>query len=234
MIRYNHVEGGAHSLDLVEAEDFPVIAKANPAYRKTYVYGNKFVKDGSTGSMIHYGGDHSGSTPTSNWGEANFRQGTLYFYNNSAHVTGTASSAPLFQLSTTLERAEVWNNVFVFDSTITYPAMRSNQEVNTAYWVGGGVLNLGKNWINTNWADSDPWHTNTGQLLGQTNMIKGSTSPIDLTTFISVASSAVVDAGQAALSAVSAYPVSYSINSLFQAQVRTVSGSAIDLGATEH
>jgi hypothetical protein len=239
VVRYNSIEEGAHSMDLVEAEDFPTTAKALPSYRTTFVYGNQITKNGGTGSAIHYGGDHFGSTPTGTWGEPNFRQGTLYFYNNSIHITGTVSSAaPLFQISTTLERVEAWNNIFRFDSTVTYPSMRSNQEVNALYWTGGGVLNLGKNWINSNWADSDPWHPITGQLLGQANLITGTTAPFDLITFIPLASTTVVDTATAAPStsvstAVAAYPVSYQLDAQFKAQARTIKGTAADMGAVE-
>jgi parallel beta-helix repeat protein len=241
VVRYNYLQGGARALDLVEAEDFPIAAKASPAYRSTYVYGNQIVKDGSTGSAIHYGGDHFGSTPTSSWGEPNFRQGTLYFYNNTMRITGTGSTAVLFQLSTTLERAEVWNNVFTFDSTVTYAAMRSNQEVNSAYWTGGGIVNLGRNWINSRWADSDPWHPVSGQLLGQSNLITGTTAPINSTTLAPLASSAILNVGLALTSlsstisaAVTAHPVTYQLNSSFLPVARTVKGIAPDLGAIEY
>ena len=242
VIRYNHLEEGAHSLDLVEAEDFPVLCKTLPSYRTTFVYGNRIIKNGDTGSVIHYGGDHYGATPSDMWGESGFRQGTLYFYNNSLHITSTntrGNAMPkLFQLSTTLERAEVWNNVFTFASNIAYPSMRATQEVNTTYWTTGGILNLGKNWINSNWADSDPWHPVPGQLLGQANLITGTVAPIDTTTLVPLASTTVVDTGTAAPSAsvataISGHPVTYQLNTLFKPQVRTTTGAGPDMGAIE-
>ena len=42
---------------------------------------HQIVKDGRKGSTIHYGGDHPGS-------ENNYRKGTLYFFNNTVHLTG--------------------------------------------------------------------------------------------------------------------------------------------------
>src|SRR5690606_31892153 len=80
VIRYNRIEDGARAIDLVEAEDFASVAKADPAYRSTFVYGNQIVKDGRKGSTIHYGGDHAGS-------EANYRKGTLYFFSNTVRLT---------------------------------------------------------------------------------------------------------------------------------------------------
>ena len=42
-MRYNRIEEGAHAIDLVEAEDFPVTALALPAYRTTHVIGNQIL-----------------------------------------------------------------------------------------------------------------------------------------------------------------------------------------------
>lgn len=233
VVRYNSFKEGAHSIDLVEAEEYNTIAVSLPEYRTTYVYGNQIIKDGSTGSLIHYGGDHFGSTPTSGWGEPFFRRGTLYFYNNTVHVTGGGMGA-LFQLSTTEENAQVWNNVFSFATSVPYPALRMNQQDVAAYWTPGGNVNLGKNWIVSNWADSDPWHPIPGVVSGAANMIKGTGVPYDLTTFLPASGSALIDAGQANLAAVAAHPVLYQLDPVTgQAKTRTINGSAIDLGAVE-
>lgn len=238
VVRYNYLEGGARAMDLVEAEDFPTTAQADPAYRKTFVYGNKIVKNGSTGSFIHYGGDHNGSTPTSGWGEPLFRRGTLYFYNNTVVLNGT-DYTKLFQLSTTLETAEVWNNVIVYAPSALYPNLRATQEVNPLYWTSGGIVKLGKNWINQNWTDTDPWHPVPGQLLGQSNLITGTNAPIDMTTLALIAgTNPAVDAATSAPSsdvatATAAYPVLYQLDTQFKPQARTITGAAIDLGAME-
>ncbi len=232
VVRYNYLSGGAHSIDMVEAEDFFDIAKTYTAYRSAYVYGNVIVKNGDDGSAIHYGGDHYGSTPGANWGEPLFRKGTLYFYNNTVVINGT--SGQLFQLSTTEESAQVWNNVFFFASTVTYPSLRSSTDVNTAYWTGGGILTLGKNWSSSALADSDPWHPITGTVTGWSNLIKGSTLPVDKSTYIPISGSAVVDAAQANLSAVTAYPVQYQYDvQSFSAKPRVTNGAGVDIGGVE-
>ncbi|MEY8878995.1 MAG: hypothetical protein AB9M60_20970, partial [Leptothrix sp. (in: b-proteobacteria)] len=232
VVRYNRIEDGAHAIDLVEAEDFPSIATKDAAYRSTYVYGNLISKDGDLGSFIHYGGDHYGSTTGASWGEPIFRKGTLYFFNNTLYVTSSASSAWLFQLSTTEEKAEVWNNVFVFASNVTNKNMRMTSEISGA-WTPGGIVNLGKNWISTGWADSDQYHAVPGQLNGTANLISGATSPLDLTTFVPLAGSAVVDAGVAGPAGASGYGVNYQISNIGLPTSRSVNGSAIDLGAIE-
>jgi hypothetical protein len=231
VVRYNRIEDGAHAIDLVESEDFPVTATADPAYRSTFVYGNQITKNGELGSFIHYGGDHFGSAAGASWGEPIFRKGTLYFFNNTVYVTG--AEAWLFQLSTTEERAEVWNNVFVFAPSVVDKRLRMNQEV-ASPWVGGGIVNLDKNWATTGIADSDQYHPVTGQLNGLSNLITGAESPIDLVTFAPVASSPVRDVGVAGPGAASAFKVEFQLESAQHTpKTRVVSGSAIDLGAVE-
>jgi hypothetical protein len=231
VVRYNRIEDGAHAIDLVEAEDFPTYARAQAAYRTTFVYGNQIIKDGSSGSTIHYGGDHYGSTPGANWGEPLFRKGTLYFFNNTVRLTGSGY-AVMFNLSTTEERAEIWNNIFVYDSTIPYAMMRDASEIG-ASWTPGGILNFGKNWINSRWVDNDPYHTIPGQILGTSNFITGTTAPVDVNTLVPLAGSAVLDQGQAGPSAAAAHPVAYQLSSSLVGTLRPTVGAASDLGAIE-
>ncbi|MBK6854711.1 MAG: hypothetical protein IPG93_24850 [Burkholderiales bacterium] len=232
VVRYNRIEDGAHAIDLVEAEDFPSTAKADPAYRSTFVYGNLISKIADLGSFIHYGGDHYDSTPGASWGEPIFRKGTLYFFNNTVMVNGT--DAALFQVSTTDEVAEIWNNVFVFAPTIKagYSNMRQTSEISSP-WTPGGIVNLGKNWISTGWSDSDPYHTVPGKLNITVGQIASTTSPLDASTFVPLAGSTVVDSGVAGPAAASAYTVNYQISSTGVPSARVVKGSAIDMGALE-
>ncbi len=237
VVRFNRIEEGAHAIDLVEAEDFQVIATALAAYRTTFVYGNQIVKNGDSGSFIHYGGDHYGGSPATTitdmtWGEAIFRKGTLYFFNNTIYATG--SGVQLFQVSTTDEAAQIWNNIFYCDASVAagYCNMRATSEVASA-WTPGGIVNLDVNWINANWSDSDPYHTVPGTLSGQAKLITGATAPISLTTLIPIAGSAVIDKGVAGPAAASAYPVNAQLSSAFAPATRSVNGAAIDLGAIE-
>lgn len=232
VVRYNYLNGGAHSIDFVEAEDFFNIAKTYAAYRTAHAYGNVIIKNGDQGSAIHYGGDHYGAKPSDTWGESLFRKGTLYFYNNTVVMNGTYGQ--LFQLSTTEESAQVWNNVFFFAPTVTYPSLRASSNVNTIYWTGGGNLTLGKNWSSSTLADSDPWHPVPGTVTGWSNLVKGTTLPVDKSTYIPTSGSAVVDAAQANLSAVAAYPVQFQYDvSTFTAKSRVTNGAAADIGGIE-
>ncbi|MEY2686867.1 MAG: hypothetical protein RL375_1065 [Pseudomonadota bacterium] len=232
VVRYNRIEDGAHAVDLVEAEDFPATATKDPAYRSAFVYGNLISKIADLGSFIHYGGDHYDSSPGASWGEPIFRRGTLYFFNNTVMINGT--DAALFQVSTTEETAEVWNNVFVFAPTIKagYLNMRQTSEISSP-WTPGGIVNLGKNWVSTGWSDTDPFHTVPGTLNVAASLIAGSGSPLDASTFVPLAGSTVVDSGVAGPAAASAYTVNFQISSTGVPSARTVKGAAIDMGALE-
>lgn len=229
VVRFNRIDDGAHAIDLVEAEDFPMTATADPAYRSTFVYGNQITKSGDTGSFIHYGGDHYGSMPGANWGEPWFRKGTLYFFSNTVYATG--GSAHIFQLSTTEEKAEVWNNVIVFASSVSGRNMRQSTDNIGAAWTAGGIVNLGRNWISSGWVDSDANHHVPGQLNGSTNVLSGAAAPIDLTTFAPLAGSAIIGAAMPGPAAANAYPVDFELDAQFQPKPRP---TAADLGALEH
>ena len=211
IIRFNRIEEGARSIDLVEAEDYPETAMANPAYRTSFVYGNQIMKDGDSGSFFHYGGDHYGSTPGADWGEPFFRKGTLYFFNNTVHVTGRGEYTVLFNLSTTEEKAEIWNNVFYFTPNARFPSLRQASEVGAA-WTAGGILNFGRNWINANWIDSDEDHPVPGQILGTGNFQTGTSPPIDLITLTPNPGSSIIDAAQAAPAGMEGHRVDYQLD----------------------
>ena len=224
VIRYNRIEDGARAIDLVEAEDFADTALADPAYRSTFVYGNQITKDGRKGSVIHYGGDHAGS-------EAQYRKGTLYFFHNTVRVTGN-DYAVLFQLSTEDETAEVWNNVFLFDPAIRYPRMRAGQD-NAPGIPSGGIVKLGRNWIDARWSDTGPYHRLGGRLEGSQRLIVGPQPPVDPDTLVPRPGSRVVDAALPGPAAAEAHPVRFQLDVQGRPQARAVRGAAPDLGAVE-
>ncbi len=232
VVRYNRIEDGAHAIDLVEAEDFPVTALAQPSYRYTIVHGNLISKAANSGSFIHYGGDHYGSTVGANWGEPLFRQGTLYFFNNTVHAQGSGD-ARIFQLATTLETAEVWNNVFLFDAGVTGRNLRQTTDLNGSAWTPGGVVNLWRNWASSGWVDSDVYHPVPGQLNGTGNLLSGASSPLDAVSYVPLAAGAAVDAGVAGPTAASGYPTTYQVSAGGLGSPRSVNGTALDLGAIE-
>jgi hypothetical protein len=238
IVRYNRIEGGAHAIDLVEAEDYALIATKDPQYRSSYVYGNQIVKSGDTGSFIHYGGDHYGAPSvgeisSTTWGEPIFRKGKLYFFNNT--VVASGREARLFQLATTDESAEVWNNIFVLSSGLTGGNlyMRAPSSGIGAAWTAGGKIHLGVNWISSGWSDSDKYHVVGGELSGSSNIVSGRVSPINAKTLQPLPKSSVIDAGEAGPSMPTVHPVNAQLTPDFQPAVRTLIGTNIDLGAIE-
>ena len=239
VIRWNRLEGGSRAIDLVEPEDWPAIAKADPAFRTTLVYGNQIHKDGRIGSTIHYGGDHMGS-------ESDFRKGTLYFWGNTVHIWGKDYAA-IFQPSTIDERVEAWNNVF-FPEAGTEPhglptsiQFRTNQD-NANGIADGGRVNLGRNWVWSNWYDNGPWGKPIGgTLTGTANLVTGSAYPVDTTSFVPIAGRTALDRAAAPSAAVAAIVVNHpndrelvrNADGSHTAATRPVVGPAADLGARE-
>jgi hypothetical protein len=103
VVRYNWIEGGNRQLDLVDGEDSSLI-RNDPRYRETFVYGNVLIEPDAAGNrqIAHYGGD-SGAT-------ANYRKGTLYFFNNTIVSTRTDRTTVL-RLSTNEETCDFRNNI---------------------------------------------------------------------------------------------------------------------------
>lgn len=232
VVRYNFIEDGARSLDLVEAEDFGKTATANPAYRTTFVYGNVIRAKGPGGTAIHYGGDHYGAKPTEHWGEPLFRKGTLYFFNNTVLFTGTGSFA-VFDLATTDERAEVFNNVF-YGENAQIVLRGSWGEGDSPTYVAGGKINLGRNWIKSGWLPNHASNPLAGSVLtGTENVIVGADAPIDSKTFAPVAGSPIIDRAMPLPPVAAPYVVEYEWDPTLVGAKRTTKGAAPDLGAIE-
>jgi hypothetical protein len=141
VIRYNWIESGNRQLDLVDAGDAAIYN--DPAYRSTYVYGNVLVEpeDPNSRQICHYGGD-SGVL-------SQYRQGTLYFYNNTVISTRDGSivansRTTLMNLSSSNETADCRNNIVYVTAT------GDKLEINAA----NGRVNLRNNWIKTGWVNS--------------------------------------------------------------------------------
>ena len=136
VIRYNWIEGGNRQLDLVDGEDSSLI-RNDPSYRETFVYGNVLIEPDAAGNrqIAHYGGD-SGAT-------ANYRKGTLYFYNNTLVSTRTDRTT-LLRLSTNEEACDFRNN-------IAYVTAAGNT---LSLLDDTGVLNMSHNWFKPGYVNS--------------------------------------------------------------------------------
>jgi hypothetical protein len=136
VVRYNWIEGGNRQLDLVEGEDSALI-RNDPRYRATHVYGNILIEPDAAGNrqITHYGGD--GATV------ANYRKGTLYFYQNTL-VSARTDRTTIFRLSTNEERCDARNNIF-------YVSAAGNT---LSLLDASGVLDISRNWFKPGWANS--------------------------------------------------------------------------------
>jgi hypothetical protein len=134
VVRYNWIEGGNRQLDLVDGEDSSLI-RSDPRYRQTHVYGNVLVEPNGAGNrqICHYGGD-SGTT-------ANYRKGTLFFYNNTI-VSYRTDRTTLFRLSTNSERSDTRNN-------IVYTAAAAGSTLSLID--DTGIVDLSHNWFKPGW-----------------------------------------------------------------------------------
>ncbi len=136
VVRYNWIESGNRQLDLVDAEDSAVLVN-HPSYHETFVYGNVLIEPDLAGNsqIVHYGGD-SGTT-------ADYRKGTLYFYNNTV-ISTRSGNTTLMRLSTNDESADVRNNIVYTTASGTSLALLSSS----------GVLDLSHNWLKSSWRTS--------------------------------------------------------------------------------
>lgn len=153
VIRYNWIESGNRQLDLVDGED-SVQIRTDPQYRKTLVYGNLLIEpDGAGNSQItHYGGD-SGNV-------ADYRKGTLYFYNNTV-VSTRAGNTTLFRLSSNEENCDARNNIFYNTAAGSNLAMLDDT----------GILTISHNWMKSGWRTSHG--TPTGTLINDGTSVLG-------------------------------------------------------------
>jgi len=169
VIRYNWIESGARTLDLVEPEDSYAILMHEPGFSDTWVYGNLIINRYSPDrpyavNMFHYGGDIGD--------ESIYRKGTLHFYHNTVFVQSSKPDVwnmTLFDLSTNEEKVELRNNIFHLDGDSDYFVGRD----------AGIHVFEANNWITRGWQNSVPdseWHTFVGRVLLHVPPLTG-TSP---------------------------------------------------------
>lgn len=146
-VRFNSVKCALRAFDLVDAEDGQAVIRTDPLYRVAFAYGNLVVNDfrnqGVTkrygsGGMFHWSGDNDPAT---------YRNGTLYFYNNTVAILGDSTDSyhvGIFDGSGDRSVFEISSNVFA--------------KYGTAYLHLGGSgfpMNLkGTNWITSGWVGS--------------------------------------------------------------------------------
>jgi hypothetical protein len=207
-----YLHGGAKSLYMSAHKDdytADLLAAAVEAHHADYVYGNTFVNR-LAGVPIHYSTDH-GSLE-------NDRLGTLWFYSNSFYELlcngcpnyrwymfdtsgGGGNAFPEIEWP----QIQAYNNAIWMDSP-TKPVFFWNRRFTQFTTFGKNVLNA--NWgsgkmsggDNTGWAAPDTRDVfqgagNSAETTGVSNLIKVSSAPFNLSTF--VPNAVLIDAGSA-------------------------------------
>lgn len=161
VIRYNWIEGGAHIIDLVDAQEAMATTVPMPSFHETLIYGNVIVRKGAGGSMILYGGD-SGVLGT-------YRKGTLRFFYNTVIVDNRGvkdyAEQDVFEISTNEESLDARNNLF--------HAFAPSTEVRPVIMMGrrdqitSGVGTFANNRVPSDWFAVDPTIGEGGKVVAQ-------------------------------------------------------------------
>jgi hypothetical protein len=154
VIRYNWIESGNRQLDLVET-DYAEIAN-DAAYAATFVYGNILIEPDNAGNsqILHYGGDGGDETM--------YRQGTLYFYQNTV-VSTRSGNTTLLRLSTTQVHARVCNNILAAAAGGEFLAITS----------GDGQTVLSGNWLPVGWRQTHEASLEPGASVSDLGNVEG-------------------------------------------------------------
>jgi len=135
---------GARKMDMVDIEASALMGHISDAdYQNTDVYGNIFINDENQSSdCIHYGGD-SGVN-------ANYRQGTLYFYNNTFEFVADQADIYKAGIFDVVSPATVLadNNIFHQDTATAGGVLTA-----LGFMCSGGNLTLGANYASPGISD---------------------------------------------------------------------------------
>ena len=159
-------------LNLLDSTGGQALIWGDAGYSKTYVYGNQFdvtpaAQHGT--NLVSYGGD-SGTT-------SHYRQGTLFYYNNTLSVTGNAANGIypetlLFGLSMPTALADTRNNVFqATPTTLGFPGKVQ------AMVYGKGTVSMKNNWVSPNAAQYWAGHLTGAIVTGWSSNLGASNNP---------------------------------------------------------
>jgi hypothetical protein len=197
IVRYNTFASSCGlQLNLMDSTGGQGLIWGDAGYATTEVYGNLFDRTPATGqttSLVLYGGD-SGTA-------ANYRQGTLNFYNNTMVVKGNALNGVypetlLFNLQLKNAVADVRNNVF--QATPSTPGAAGKV---AAMAIGPGTVNMSNNWVSPNTAKFWVGHLNGAVINGWNTNLGSSNKPLFVNEamhdYRPAAASPLVDTGAA-------------------------------------
>jgi hypothetical protein len=173
VVRYNTLASTCSiRFNLEDSTGGAALISGDAGYATTYIYGNliDIAATSTNNNLAYYGGD-SGQTST-------YRQGVLYFYNNTMVVTGDGASAYpdtlLFFVTQPNGLAEVWNNIFY-----AAPATPGHQPKAMAMaYAGSGTVNLMRNWMSPSVAATWLGHPAQAKVTGWAANIIAAGSPL--------------------------------------------------------
>jgi hypothetical protein len=174
IVRYNTFASTCGlQLNLMDSTGGQALIWGDAGYAKTEVYGNLFDRTPAAGqstNLVLYGGD-SGST-------AQYRQGTLSFYNNTMVVKGDAAHGIypetfLFNLQLKNAVADVRNNVFQATPVTAGAAGKI-----AVMAIGPGTVNMTTNWVSPNAAQFWVGHLNGAVINGWNTNLGSSNKPL--------------------------------------------------------
>jgi len=211
IVRFNWIEGGNRSLDLVDSAD-PVLL-GDPAYQQTFVYGNVLIKldDNQNSQFVHFGGD-SGTT-------ADYR-GTLYLWNNTM-VSLRSGNTTVASLSTNAQTMELRDNILYV----------ANDGALLALSDAAGTVSYSGNWLKPGFVDSHSGVTGAvndagGNVTGaDPGFVAASSQDFHLT-----AASSARNQGTALPAALAPYPLDVEYKLHQQSEPRPID-TGIDVGA---
>jgi len=226
VVRYNRIDAAARALDLVEIEGGVDPVKNDPLYSSAWVYGNVIVTDhsrpGTSGALlVHWGGDND---------PQHFRNGTLYFYNNTVIINSTRAQRywfAMFDMDNNDQRVVAHSNVFA-NLKDAFMYMGRSQ---------GTVELQGTNWATEGWGAAGGFEPDV-TLIESGRMLAGADPRVG-PDFVPLSGSPLVD--QATSVSMAAPSPAIAANLAVDEQpigtpgvaTRPLAGSSIDLGAFE-
>ncbi len=230
VIRFNWIEGGAHQLQIPEAQNQADLAVALPRYHTTIVEGNTLVAPpGDGASLIWFGGDQ-GLTP---W----YRKGVLYAFNNTLVARSNQSQAwkiMAIEAASGGEAIDARNNIMA-----AIPATPGGTPPDFGLVGRDNRVSFGRNWVTPGWhLTTFGDYTFTGRATGTANLFGG---PANNPGFVDaaagdyrlVAGSVCIDAAGRLPASVAATPLTSQFQSPRGGVARVVVGAAADLGSFE-
>lgn len=230
VIRSNWIEGGAHQLQLPEAQNQADLAIALPRYHRTLVSGNTLVAPpGDGASLIWFGGDQ-GLTP---W----YRKGVLSLVHNT--LVARSDQAQVWKINAVEaasagEAIDARNNIFA-----ALPATSGGTRPDFGLVGRDNRVAFGRTWVTPGWVPTTTGDYGfSGLITGMTNFIGSSVNDpgfVDVATgdYRLAIGSACIDAAGALPESLAAWPVTNQFQPPVGGIIRPVNGQAADLGSFE-